>query len=145
MAITLIEELRYNVGDISEDFQILPDDTYAWLLTKYGNNVKACIQEAARYCLFGLASFPTRERTGQIEVWNDWANTYRKALEYLLKDITLSTALGGVLIPYASGISKEDMAANDAVVDNLRPSIYAGFGTAKHAYNDSVLSTGFRF
>ncbi len=142
MAITLIEELRYNVGDISEDFQILPDSTYEWLLTKYSNNISACIKDAARFCLFGLANFPTRERTGQIEVWNDWANTYRKALEYLLKDTTLS--LGGVLVPYAGGISKEDMANNDAVIDNLRPRLYAGFGVGKNVYNDT-LPNGFRF
>lgn len=139
MALTLIEELRYNVGDISEDFKILPDATYEWLLAKYSNNVNAAIKDAARFCLFGLASFPTRERTGQIEVWNDWANTYRKALEHLLKDQTLS--LGSLLIPYAAGISKEDMLNNDMVLDNMRPGIYAGVTTGRHSYMPDTLRT----
>jgi hypothetical protein len=129
---TLIEQVRLNVGDNSSDFQILPDDTYEWLLNKYNNNVNRSSLDAARYILFELTKFPTRERTGQIEVWNEWVNAYRKALELFLKDPTLQPF---VLVPYASGISKQDMQENDSVDDNVRPAIHKGFAHGVRAYN----------
>jgi hypothetical protein len=131
-ALPLIEQVRLNVGDNSPDFQILPDDTYDFLLSKYKNNVNRSSLDAARYILFELTKFPTRERTGQIEVWNEWANAYRKALELFIKDpnLTLSVAM-----PYAGGISKQDMFENDANNDNVRPSIYKGFSRGTRPYN----------
>lgn len=129
---TLIEQVRLAVGDNGSDFQILPDDTYEWLLNKYNNNVNRSSLDAARYILFELTKFPTRERTGQIEVWNEWVNAYRKALELFLKDPTLQPF---VLMPYAGGISKSDMYLNDSEDDNVRPVIHKGFSHGERAYN----------
>lgn len=139
-ALPLIEQVRLNVGDNSPDLQILPDDTYDFLLGKYKNNVNRSSLDAARYILFELTKFPTRERTGQIEVWNEWVNAYRKALELFIKDpnLTLSVAM-----PYAGGISKQDMFENDADNDNVRPAIYKGFARGTRPYNtDNSVENG---
>ena len=129
---TLIEQVRLNVGDTDAEFQILPDDTYQWLLDKYSNNVNRSSLDAAKFILFELTKFPTRERTGQIEVWNEWVNAYRKALELFIKDPNLTTM---VPMPYAGGISKSDMKANDSSDDNVRPELYKGFSHGYRTYN----------
>jgi hypothetical protein len=129
---TLIEQVRLNVGDNNAEFQILPDDTYQWLLDKYSNNVNRSSMDAARYILFELTKFPTRERTGQIEVWNEWVNAYRKALELFIKDPNLTVMIP---VPYAGGISKDDMRQNDSDNDNVRPAIHKGFAHGVRAYN----------
>ena len=137
---TLIEQVRLNVGDNSTDFQILPDDTYQFLLDKYRGNVNRSSLDAARYIIFELTKFPTRERTGQIEVWNEWANAYRKALELFIKDPNLTLS---VAVPYAGGISKQDMFDNDANNDNVRPTIYKGFASGTRPYNtDNSVENG---
>lgn len=129
---TLIEQVRLNVGDNNPEFQILPDDVYEWLLTKYNSNVNRSSLDAARYILFELPKIPTRERTGQIEVWNEWANAYRRALELFIKDPNLSLS---TFMPYAGGISKEDMYLNDIDNDNVRPELHKGFSHGTRAYN----------
>lgn len=129
---TLIEQVRLNVGDNNTEFQILPDDVYQWLLDKYSNNVNRSSLDAARFILFELPKIPTRERTGQIEVWNEWANAYRRALEMFIKDPNLSLS---TFVPYAGGISKEDMYQNDINNDNVRPLIHKGFSQGTRAYN----------
>lgn len=132
---TPIQEVRLNVGDSSTDYQVLPDDTYQFLLDKYGGNVNRASLDAARYILFELTKAPTRERAGQIEVWNEWVNAYRKALEMFIKDPNLSLITAQ---PYAGGISKEDMQANDANTDNVRPAFYQGYARGKHVYDNCV-------
>lgn len=129
---SIIEQVRLNVGDNSPDIQILPDDTYQFLLDKYSNNVNRSSLDAAKYILFELTKFPTRERTGQIEIWNEWANAYRKALELFIKDPNLGLS---VILPYAGGISKQDMFDNDMDNDNVRPSIHQGISRGKRVYN----------
>jgi len=129
---TLIEQVRLNVGDTDPEFPLLPDDTYQWLLDKYEDNVNRSALDAARFLLFELSRYPTRERSGQIEVWNEWANTYRKALELFLKDPNLNTI---VAVPYAGGISKSDMKSNDTNNDNVRPAFYSHFGSGRRVYN----------
>lgn len=142
MSYTPVQEVRLLVGDLSNDFQILPDESYDYFLEKRNGNVNRAAIDAARCILFELTKIPTRERTGQIEVWNEWANAYRRALELFIKnpDLSLST-----IVPYAGGISKSDMKSNDMDNDNVRPGVYKGISTGEHVYNkdtDSDDDTG---
>lgn len=132
MALTLIEQVRLTVGDYSEDMQILPDETYQWFLDKNENNVNRSALEAARCILMELTKIPTRERTGNIEVWNEWANAYRKALLEMIRNPALFLS---VPVPYAGGISKSDMRTNDANNDNVRPVIYRGIQDGIRPWN----------
>lgn len=127
MPLTPIQEVRLYVGDSNIDMLILPDETYQYFLDKYSGNVNRAALDAAKCILFELTKAPTRERAGQVEVWNEWANAYRKALQLFLKDPNLSLS---TFQPYAGGISKADMQANDANEDNVRPAFYQGFSSA---------------
>lgn len=131
MALTPIEATRLNVGDFG-DPQILTDEDYQYLLDKYDGSVRRASIDAANAILFYLAKWPTRERTGNLEVWSDWANAYRKALETFLKDPNFNVPNA---LAYAGGISKSDMLANDANNDNVRPQVYQGMSDGIRVYN----------
>ena len=131
MALTPIEEVRLLTGDFG-DPQILTDEDYQYFLDKYDGNARRASLDAARAILFYLARWPTRERTGDIEVWNDWANAYRKALEAFIKDPNFNVPNA---IAYAGGTSKADMRSNDANNDNVRQQIYQGFSDGVRVYN----------
>jgi hypothetical protein len=131
MALTLIEQARLYVGDFG-DPQILTDEDYQFFLDKYEGSVRRAAIDAAVAILFYLTRWPTRERTDSIEVWNEWANAYRKALETFIKDPNFSVPNA---IAYAGGTSKSDMLANDANNDNVRPQIYQGMSDGVRVYN----------
>lgn len=132
MAITTpVDEVRYSVGDFG-DPEILTDADYQYFLDKYDGSIRRAALDAARAILFYLARWNTRERTGNIEVWNDWANAYRKALEAFLNDPNFNVPSA---IAYAGGTSKEDMLNNDAIQDNVRMKIYQGFSDGERVYN----------
>ena len=131
MALTPIEEVRLLTGDFG-DPQILTDEDYQYFLDKYDGNVRRASLDAARAILFYLARWPTKERTGDLEVWNDWANAYRKALEAFIKDPNFNVPNA---IAYAGGTSKADMRSNDANNDNVRQQIYQGFSDGVRVYN----------
>lgn len=112
-----IDRVRLLVGDVFTDFEILDDNTYQYFLDKYeGNEVLAAIA-AAKVIRFQIARTPTRERAGNYEVWSDFAKLYSAALDDLIDDGETSLYVG---IPYAGGISHQDMWANNSNRDNVR-------------------------
>lgn len=128
-----IDAVRLQVGDIYNDFEVLTDGTYAYFLDKYTGNVNRASIDAARSIMFLLSRW-TRERTGDIEVYgSEWARNYRAALLEYIKNPNLSVIIAR---PYAGGISKADMLANDQNSDNSRPFAYIGMTEERPAYSD---------
>ena len=112
-----IDRVRLLVGDVFSDFEILDDATYQYLLDKYeGNEVLAAIA-AAKIIKFQIAKSPTREKAGHYEVWSDFAKLYTAALDDLIDSGEISLHVG---MPYAGGISHQDMRANNHNRDNVR-------------------------
>ena len=132
MSLTPVESVRLMVGDFDTEFQVLADSDYEHFLDKYDGSERRAALDAARAIMFYLARWPTRERTGSIEVWNEWANAYQRALESFISnpEFNVPSALA-----YAGGISKSDMKANDANNDNVQASIYKGIGSGTRPYN----------
>lgn len=140
--LSLIDQTRLNVGDIDPNFEVLNDQAYEWYLDKNSNNVRLASLDAARAILFSLSRF-TRERTGDIEVYGaEWASNYRRALELFLKDPNFNVAIA---MPYAGGISKQDMYDNDANTDNVRPKLYVGIADGETSYNTTNDDNLFEF
>lgn len=133
MALTPVEEVKVMVGDLGQT-SILTDDIYDHFLEKYNNNTNRASIDAAKTILYYLASWPTRERTGDIEVWRNWASSYKDALQMFLKDAATNNFNP---IAYAGGISKSDMLANDQNNDTVQAKIYKGFTTGERAYNQN--------
>jgi hypothetical protein len=129
-----VMEVRLNVGDIWQDMELLSDADYQYFLDKYSGSVRRATLDAARDILFKISRF-SRERTGDIEVYgSEWFKNYRNALMDMVKNPELSMS---VAIPYAGGISKDDMRANDENSDNVTRDTYIGFAEGKKLYDQT--------
>lgn len=127
--------VRMIVGDVSGNplFPILADTDYDYLLGTVSQDVWQAAIKAAIIISLRISSYPTRERAGNYEVWSEYAKTYLKALDNIVN--TPVTLLPNLVVPYAGGISKQDMFDNDSNQDNNRPSIYQGFDKGERPYN----------
>lgn len=113
---SLTDQIRLFVGDIWTDIEYLSDSEYQYFLQKNNGSIQASIMDAARCILMKVSRF-TRERTGDIEVYGaEFFKNYLAALNKILTDPFLG--LGG-LVPWAGGISYEDMRKNNENLDNV--------------------------
>lgn len=85
--------------------------------------------KAARYAAisaaFRIAGWATRERTGDIEVWNSASTSYLAALKYLTDASTGEIPNG--MMPWAAGLSKAEacaMARNPDLIQSNLLTIY---------------------
>lgn len=114
MALTDVEAVRLRIGLSNPDnpfYNIITDEEIEYWI-EYTGSVEIASQRAAYCCMLALASIPTRERVGDVEVWNDISNAYRKALQEIANPNPGSSYLLSGLQPYAAGISWEDILAN---------------------------------
>lgn len=135
MALIPIDTIKVIVGDVDGNplYPILDDDTYDYLLGTTGGNIWQAAIKAAIILSLRIASFPTREKAGHVEVWNTYATSYLAALTNIIK--TPASLLSSKIIPYAGGISKQDMYGNDSNQDNNIQPIYQGFDKGQKNYN----------
>ena len=117
MALTLIQQVRLNIQDNTPGLYILSDDEITYLLERNNDNVNRASVEAARIVLFNLA----QKSDESIDIFSirgsQAAKAYMEALKLYIRDPNLNQ-IGNNLQGYASGISLEDMQANDANADN---------------------------
>lgn len=135
MALTEVEKVRMIVGDVPGNplYPILADEDYEYLLETTNGDVWQAAIKAAIIISLRIASYPTRERAGNYEIWNQYSTAYLAALQNIIK--TPSALLASRIIPYAGGISKQDMFCNDANQDNNIQPIYQGFDKGEKPYN----------
>lgn len=133
------DRVRLNVGDIWPDLELLHDDDYQYFIDKYNGNENRATLDAARTLMFTLTRY-TRERTGDIEVYGgDVFTHYYEALRLMLKD---PNAAMSPAMPYAGGISRQDMHTNRMTNDNNavrvateRPQLLIGCGNWQYNYD----------
>lgn len=112
--------LRIMLGDTpgSIFFPILTDEEYYVLLEANNWDIKKAARAAGFSILFYLTQVNYRERTGDIEVWNNASIEYRKALEDFLSDI--GSNLPQDLRPWVGGVSAKETCALVNNPDYLR-------------------------
>lgn len=98
-----IRLVRLNIGDSpSSPFYPLFDDDEIAMFLKYNSwNVRKASRQAAIAASMNFSQTVYRERTGDIEVWNNVSIQYLKALENIIKG---SVDDYGTLRPYFGGI-----------------------------------------
>lgn len=117
MALTPIKEVRLTVGDTSEEFPILSDESYEYFLSKNEDSVRRASIDAAKAIILQLA-MRTDETVDIFSIkGSKAAEQYRMALNMFLKDPALNPVLTSGS-GYAGGISKSDMEANIENEDN---------------------------
>lgn len=117
MALTLTQQVRLNIQDNTPGLYILSDDEISYLLERNNDNVNRASVEAARIVLFNL-SMRNDESVDVFSIRSSQsAKAYMEALKLYIRDPNLNQ-IGNNIQGYASGISLEDMQANDANTDN---------------------------
>lgn len=118
MALTLIQQIRTEVSDTDTSFPILDDGTYQYFLDKNSNSIPRSALDAARAILFKLSINSTDSTVDIFSIkGSKAAAAYREALILYIKDPTLNPLYNNVG-GYVGGVSKADMLANDATLDN---------------------------
>jgi hypothetical protein len=120
MALTPEEQVRLIIGDVpsSPFYQLFTSDEIEFFLEVNNGNVQLAARMAAISASFQLAGWSSRERTGDIEVWSNLSTQYLKALENLINN-PISNIPNGMM-PWAGGISWDDVKANNSDPDNVR-------------------------
>ena len=139
MALTDIQKLRLEVGDVDVSFPILDDTSYEYFLEKHSNNLNRAGLDAARAILFQLST-RNSETVDVFSVKNTSAESYRQALLLYIKDPTLNPLYQN-LKGYVGGVSISDMAANNANCDN---NIVTNPGKTDALYQTGTFTLGWR-
>lgn len=111
-----VQDVRLELGDVS-DFPIMADSEIQYFLDKNDGSVKRASLDVAKTMLFKLSM--TSSETVDIFSINGSraAAQYMEALKMYIKSPDLNPMLQ-LASPYAGGISKSDMQANNANSDN---------------------------
>lgn len=119
MAFTDIQKVRIEVGDSAVEFPILSDDEYEYLLEKNNNSIRASGIDAARIILMKLSINSSDQVVDIFSIKSaKAAEQYREALKLYLKSPDLNPLMNTAM-PYAGGISRSDMVANNSDSDNV--------------------------
>ena len=125
-----IDRVRLRLGDTTCPY-ILDDQTIDYYITKNSNNENRTYRELLTVVLFSLSRY-TRERAGDIEVYgSEYFRQYYDAVKLALSNPELNYI---VAVPYASGISRNDMLTNQQDTDNVDKPFYMGFTDETPSY-----------
>lgn len=116
MAFTDIQKVRVEIGDTDPGFPLLDDATYAYYLEKHNNSIVRASIDAAKTILFQL-SMQNSETVDIFSVRNTSAASYKQALMLYIKDPNLNPLYNNLNM-WVGGVSKTEIAANNANVDN---------------------------
>lgn len=118
---TKILQVRLMVGDSpsSPFYPLFQDEEIAQFLDMNGWRVRPSIRMAAIAASMQFAQFTYRERSGDIEVWNNISIQYQKALENIIAESS-TAALPDGLKPYFGGIDWQVVSAYNTDTNNIR-------------------------
>lgn len=121
MALTDIERIRWSIGDnpSSPFYPLLPDEVIQDFIDQNGGNLNKASIQCAYAAGITLMQKNTKEKVGEIEVWNEARKQLYDFLKDYIKNQGSSVNISGI-IPYAAGISVSDLEASAADPDNPR-------------------------
>ena len=112
-----IHAMRIELGDTSPEFPIMSDDEYNYFLSKHDWNIRRAAMDAAKSIMLKL-SMRSDESVDLFSIKGSVAaKNYMMALQLYIKNPDLNS-LYDTVQGYAGGVSKADMQANDANLDN---------------------------
>lgn len=102
MALTPVEQVRLLIGltPNSPFYNILSDEEIEWFLEYTNGDIIQAAKLAAISVSFQLSGTPSRERTGDLEIWSNAYNAYRDVLDDFIKNPAV--AIPANLLPWSS-------------------------------------------
>lgn len=121
---TQILQVRLMIGDTptSPFYPLFQDEEIAQFLDMNGWRVRPAMRMAAIAANMQFAQFTYRERSGDIEVWNNVSLQYQKALQNIIDESSTAQLPDGMM-PYFGGISWSVVDSYNANPDNARSSL----------------------
>lgn len=121
---TQILQVRLMIGDTptSPFYPLFQDEEIAQFLDMNGWRVRPAMRMAAIAANMQFAQFTYRERSGDIEVWNNVSLQYQKALQNIIDESSTAQLPDGMM-PYFGGISWSVVDSYNANPDNVRSSL----------------------
>lgn len=111
-----VDKIRLNIADTDSDNELIPNALYEyWLTLPATNPVTNSTQLAVEYLIAKFARY-VEEKTGEVQVKYQQLYDHYKDLSERLKDPL--TGVSSAPMPYAGGISCEDIIANNENQDN---------------------------
>ena len=112
-----IKALRIELGDNDINFPIMSDEEYRYFLDKNDWVIRRSALDAAKSMLMKLSLRPDES----VDIFSIKGSTsakqYMQAIQLYISNPELNPVYANAM-PYAGGISKSDMNANDANLDN---------------------------
>lgn len=112
-----IKALRIELGDTDVNFPIMSDEEYRYFLDKNDWVVRRSCLDAAKSMLMKLSLRPDESVDIFSIKGSSSAKQFMQALQMYISNPDLNPIYTNAM-PYAGGISKSDMVANDANPDN---------------------------
>ena len=96
---TLIQQVKFKVGDTSLNYPFLADSTYDWLLDKNSNNIIKAAIEALEMIINQIALSPESVRTDAVDEVKASVHVLERRLNALKKQLT-QAAVGASRFPF---------------------------------------------
>lgn len=96
---TLIQQVKFKVGDTSLNYPFLADGTYEWLLEKNSNNIIKAAIEALEMIINQIALSPESVKTDAVDEVRASVPVLEKRLDALKKQLT-QAAIGASRFPF---------------------------------------------
>ena len=96
---TLIQQVKFKVGDTSLNYPFLADSTYDWLLDKNRNNIIKAAIEALEMIINQIALSPESVKTDAVDEVKASVPVLEKRLDALKKQLT-QAAVGASRFPF---------------------------------------------
>ena len=96
---TLIQQVKFKVGDTSLNYPFLADSTYDWLLDKNSNNITKAAIEALEMIINQIALSPESIKTDAVDEVKASVPVLERRLDALKKQLT-QAAVGASRFPF---------------------------------------------
>ena len=125
---TLIQQVKFKVGDTSLNYPFLADSTYDWLLDKNSNNIIKAAIEALEMIINQIALSPESIKTDAVDEVKASVPVLEKRLDALKKQLT-QAAVGASRFPFLVHSDRKNWNDLDSLFPKRRDGLRISSGT----------------
>lgn len=122
---TLIQQVKFKVGDTSLNYPFLADSTYNWLLEKNSNNIIKAAIEALEMIINQIALSPESIKTDAVDEVKASVPVLERRLNALKKQLT-QAAIGASRFPFLVHSDRKNWNDLDSLFPKRRGCAEAG-------------------
>ena len=136
---TLIQQVKFKVGDTSLNYPFLADSTYDWLLDKNSNNIIKAAIEALEMIINQIALSPESVKTDAVDEVKASVPVLERRLNALKKQLT-QAAIGASRFPFLVHSDRKNWNDLDSLFPKRRG--YAGAGAWETECDEEIHDGG---